>query len=96
MEGLSKFRLELHSEESTSIVGKKVEIYFQWLVPLFPYQNHNPPQRARTLLCTLPEPLILKENVVISEFMIESDWSEFEILLLQMGFEFWVDTQGNA
>ena len=63
---------------------------------LFPYQNHTPPQRARALLYTLPEPLISKENVVISEFMIESGWSQFEILLLQMGFEFWVDTQGNA
>ena len=57
-------------------------------MPLFPYQNHTPPQQARALLCTFPEPLISKENVVISEFMIESDWSEFEILLLQMGFEF--------
>lgn len=75
MEGLSKFRLELGSDESTSIVGKKVEIYFQWLMPLFPYQNHTPPQQARALLCTFPEPLISKENVVISEFMIESDWS---------------------
>ena len=55
---------------------------------LFPYQNHTPPQRARALLYTLPEPLVSKENVVISEFMIESGWSQFEILLLQMGFEF--------
>lgn len=29
MEGLSEVRLELDSEESKSIVGKKVEIYFQ-------------------------------------------------------------------
>ena len=40
--GLSKVRLELDSEESKSIVGKKVEIYFQWLMTPPPLSESFP------------------------------------------------------